>query len=92
MSTFLSLNSPLRKDRRNDEHEVKFILSIKQYDYSRLSCSWKTRARTSMLSLFSFSSVPGTWKAVCGTRLALPSFFESKHLMRMTSSGLRFDL
>lgn len=60
--------------------------------YSKVSFSWKTRARTSILSLPSLFSVPGTWNAVWGTRRALPSSFESKHLINSTSSGVSPDL
>lgn len=55
--------------------------------YSR-SSGWKTNALTSMLSLGSTSSpAPGSTNAVCGTLLARPSVFESKHLMSRTSAG-----
>ncbi len=57
-----------------------------------VSSGWKTKARTSMLSLAGWSSPSGSTNAVCGTRLARPSVLVSKHLIRRTSSGVRWCL
>lgn len=57
------------------------------------SSSWNTKALTSMLSRAGASFLaPVSSNAVCGTRLARPSFLLSKHLMRRTCSGDKPDL
>jgi hypothetical protein len=70
---------------------LQFVL-FATHPYSNVSSSWNTKHLTSILSLPSFSSVPGMLKAVCGTRRARPSSLESKHLIKMTSSGPSPDL